>query len=1050
MAALEAQRSILGDSVVDLALDALRDRLAALEAAEQHTQQRKQATILFADVSGFTALSETTDAEVMATVMNDLWLLVDRAIVDHGGHIDKHIGDAIMALWGIDTAREDDPEQAIRAALALQTAVGTFCQTHDLPLAVRVGLNTGPVIITPMGTRGELTAMGDAVNLASRLEQAAPVGGILMSHNTYRHVRGIFDVEPRPPLAVKGKTDPVRSYVVQRAKTRAFRMATRGVEGVETRMIGRDAELMALQTAYSDATEGRETCLVVVVGEAGVGKSRLLYEFDNWLELRPERVVYFKGRVTPMLQSVPHSLFRDLFAFRFDIRDSDSTAEAIAKFRAGFMDGGLEPAADETGVATPLTLTADQADIVGHWLGFDFSSSPAVDKLLGSPEFRSSAQAYLIRYFRHLTTTQPVVVLLEDIHWADNGSLDLITHLIESIPAAHLLVVAITRPSLYERRPRWGEGETALSRIDLRPLSRRASRALVDEILREVDDIPQSLHALIVESAEGNPFFTEELIRMLIDQGVIVRGVDGESAETEYLGSHAEAKDAARWRVATAKVGEIKVPSTLIGLLQARLDGLPASESDLLQRAAVVGRLFWDGIVAELAQSEQADIQPGLGAIRGRELIFQHEKSSFAGNDEFMFKHSLLRDVAYERVLLKWRKTFHSQVARWLETHAGERLGEYLVQIAEHYQLAGENERAAAHLLRAGNVALRANAYAAARQDFERVLALDEDNRALAVEATVRLGEVFHHLGELAAAEHALVTGLDGARHIGDQRLEAEALLTLSENFIKRGNLPEADRIVKEALPVARAAGKATWARAMAQSGATQWNLGDLSAAELSAESALTLAREVNDRTLEGQALNVQALIASQQGNRLLARQRHEETLAFARTNGNLLIEARSLLNLGNESYLNGDYPAARSFGLAANRQFHELGETLSEMFTILNLAQADLQLGDRPDAWRRVREVLRLAVMHTALSYVPAAVMVAAEILAAEGDRAQSLVWLWLCQEDPTTLFQVKQEIDDIFERWAVDEGELAVAKTAAAEQDLATIAAEILAGDA
>ncbi len=266
IAALEAQRALLGDVVVETALAPLRQKLAALAAprsAEDGT--RKLVTVLFADVSGFTAMSETLDAEDVRDVMNALWRRLDSAIFQHGGHIDKHIGDAVMALWGAQTAREDDPEQAIRGALAMQKELenwridfGHRTDTLQSPLTthhssaanlqMRIGLNTGPVLLGAVGMTSEFTAMGDSVNLASRLEHAAPVGGILISHDTYRHVRGLFDVQPQAPLSVKGKAEPIQTYVVQRAKPRAFRLGTRGVQGVETRMVGREAQLTALMT----------------------------------------------------------------------------------------------------------------------------------------------------------------------------------------------------------------------------------------------------------------------------------------------------------------------------------------------------------------------------------------------------------------------------------------------------------------------------------------------------------------------------------------------------------------------------------------------------------------------------------------------------------------------------------------------------------------------------------------------------------------------------------------------------------------------------------
>ena len=291
---LEAQRATLGDDVVDVSIVALRAKLAALEPLPPQ-KQRKQATILFADVSGFTAMSETLDAEEVSDVMNALWQRWDAAIVEHGGVIDKHMGDGVMALWGALEARENDPELAIRAALAMQSELAAFCAEWQVDLAIRVGLNTGPVLLGDVGTTGELSAIGDAVNLASRLEGAAPTGGVLISHDTYRHVRGVFDVLEQEPLQVKGKARPVHTYLVQYAKPRAFRMLTRGVAGIETRMVGRDAELLMLQNMFRDATEDAEVQVVTVVGDAGVGKSRLLYEFEKWIELLPEGILVFPG-----------------------------------------------------------------------------------------------------------------------------------------------------------------------------------------------------------------------------------------------------------------------------------------------------------------------------------------------------------------------------------------------------------------------------------------------------------------------------------------------------------------------------------------------------------------------------------------------------------------------------------------------------------------------------------------------------------------------------------------------------------------------------------
>ncbi len=247
IAAQESLRGTVPDDVLDVTVDALRRQLSTVDAG---AQRRRQVSVLFADVSGFTAMSEGMDAELVADVMNDIWARLDVVITEHGGRIDKHIGDAIMAVWGTETAEEDDPERAVRAGLALQEALATFATEVGVAVAMRVGISTGLALVGAVGTTSEPTAMGDTVNVASRLEHHAPVGAVLIAHETYRTVRGVFDVRLLGDLDVKGKSAPVRAYVVERAKPRAFRVATRGVEGVETRTIGRDEEMAALRAAY--------------------------------------------------------------------------------------------------------------------------------------------------------------------------------------------------------------------------------------------------------------------------------------------------------------------------------------------------------------------------------------------------------------------------------------------------------------------------------------------------------------------------------------------------------------------------------------------------------------------------------------------------------------------------------------------------------------------------------------------------------------------------------------------------------------------------------
>jgi ABC-type oligopeptide transport system substrate-binding subunit/class 3 adenylate cyclase len=743
IATLDAQRATLGDTVVDIALASLREKLTALGTAQPTEQQRKYATALFADITGSTHLSQRLDPEDSMAIMDGALQRFQAVIAQYDGRVLRFMGDGLKVIFGAPTAREDDAERAVRAGLALLDEARDYARAIEARwglsgFTVRVGIHTGPVVLGG-GVEGDNTATGMTINLAARMESTAPPGSLRISHATYRHVRGLFDVQPQPPLAVKGHDDPIQTYLVLRAKPRAFRVPTRGVEGVETRMIGRDAELQQLQDAFSAAVEDRESRVVTVLGEAGVGKSRLLYEFEHWVELRAETVWLFKGRARPELTNVPYALMRDLFAFRFAIQDSDSAVAVREKL--------------ERGIAMFLgsaDVERTRAHFIGHLLGYDFSASPDLHAALADPrQFHDRALAYLVEFFAAATAQQPAAILLEDIHWADDRSLDLVHHIAQERPDLPLLVVGLARPSLFERRRAWGEGQAYHARIDLRPLAKRHSRQLVNEILKLADNVPSDLRELIVGGAEGSPFYVEELIKMLIDDGVIVTGAE-------------------RWHVEPARLAGVHVPPTLTGVLQARLDGLPPLERAVLQRASVVGRIFWNDAVVQLSaeridgrQLPSVKIEDRLAALRARELIYEREQSAFADCTEYIFKHALLRDVTYETVLKRVRKAYHAQVAIWLVAHSGERLGEYLGQIAEHYERADELDQAVAYLLQAGDRARAVAAYAEAIAAYERALALLKQHgvHERAARTLMKLGLTYHQAFDFVRSRQAYDEG---------------------------------------------------------------------------------------------------------------------------------------------------------------------------------------------------------------------------------------------------------------------------------------------------
>ncbi|MET0647776.1 MAG: protein kinase, partial [Pyrinomonadaceae bacterium] len=423
-------------------------------AARRHqtTEQRKQLTVLFADLTeGLASLTEGQDAEDMGELMSALWPLVDSVVEAHGGEVTKRVGESFVALWGGRGAREDDPERAVRAALEMQSALFAFVakgkprdavgeEEGEEARLMRAGVSTGLVLLGEVGTTGELTVTGDPVRLASRLQQEALVGGVLISHDTYRHVRGIFDVSPPESFQTGGRPEPVQFYRVQRAKRRAFRVQTRGVEGIETRMIGRKGELRRLTDTLESVFEEGELQVVTVLADAGLGKSRLLYEFSNWVELLPDVWYVFNARAGESAQGLPYSLVRDLFSFRFEIQDSDTPAVARRKLERGMLSMCK-------GVPEPEVLM--RAHFIGQLIGFDYSASPHVSGIRDDArQVRDRAFRYAARFFSDIARELPTVLYLDDIHWADDGSLDFIDYLALHCVHDPVMLLCLARPAL--------------------------------------------------------------------------------------------------------------------------------------------------------------------------------------------------------------------------------------------------------------------------------------------------------------------------------------------------------------------------------------------------------------------------------------------------------------------------------------------------------------------------------------------------------------------------------------------------------------------------
>ncbi len=712
IAALEGQRTLLGDAMVDMAVAPLKAKLVALlgttaSPPPEPTQALKQVSVLFLDVVGSTTLAQRLDPEEVSAVMDGALSRGTALVEAHGGRVLQYAGDNILAAFGADEVAEDDAERAVRcglALLALGKTVGSEVQAAHghAGLDVRVGIHTGGVLLGG-GVDEDGAIRGQAVNIAARMEQTAPAGGLRISHDSYSLVRGLFDVSAPEPLLVKGISEPIVSYLVHKAKPRAFRIASRGIEGVATKMIGRDAEFEALQASFYRLFAERQLLTVSVVAEAGIGKSRLLDEFQAWTEDRPESVYLFRGRATPQTQGRPFGLLRDIVAWRLQLSDDDTLSQAKAKIEAGL----IPLFADEPEFAQC------HAHSLGHLIGLDWKDSPHLRGMLDDPrQIRNRAQHAAAQMFRRVSAQDgsPVILQLEDLHWADDESLDFFRYLGEVNHDMPLWVLAFTRPTLFERRPDWRNTETADSRhdrIDLYPLDKTDSRQLVDELLKKLPEIPAALRELVIGGAEGNPFYMEELVRMLIDQGAI-----------NTRGEH--------WRLNAERLLATHVPSTLTGVLQARLDGLPPEERCTLQQASVIGQVFWDrALLALNAQSEAT-----LPKLVQRELALLRPDAASSLPDglcEYAFKHAILHQVTYGTVLKRHKKLLHAQLADWLAAQSrgdSARAGDFLALTALHYTEAGDAANAAEFHGRAAEHAATRLSHRAVLDHVQQALAL--------------------------------------------------------------------------------------------------------------------------------------------------------------------------------------------------------------------------------------------------------------------------------------------------------------------------------------
>ncbi len=734
---------------------------------------------------------------------------------------------------------------------------------------------------------------------------------------------------------------------------------------METSTVGREVELRFLQERMEDVLDEGRWRVVTVIGDAGVGKSRLLLDFDAWLGELQTRVYWFRGRASPADHSRANSLLRDVLAARMGISDSDDASELRTKLEAGFALAYDDP--QRARVA---------AHVVGGWLGFDLGldldDAPAW--LPRDPQaLRDAGTRELSDYFARLARIHPVVVLLEDLHWADDGSLRWLDQADQVLQDVPVLVVATSRPSLLEQRPRWSEGLLHHVRLSFDPLSRRQSRQLLHQILQHVDDPPAALVDLVIESADGNPFYIEELVTWLIDAGVVV-------------------KDTPRWHVVEDLVGTVVVPSTLRGVLQARLDALTAPERALLQRASVVGRVFWDDAVQRLAARPARDPDAGAAAetledLRRRELVFEREVSVFDSAREFLFKHALLRDVAYDGVLRAHRERYHRLAGDWLAEISARsgREEEYAALIAEHFDRAHEPQ-AATWYFRAGRQAAAVYALDEATRLLARALDLMEDP-VQRFEVLLLRESVLDRRGDREAQRQDLVEmeqldgrlGPDPARRFALQLARSRLAFAISA-YDEAEQWAEAALVsaTEGALPAEQAEAHLWRGKSLT------WREDQVAAAESLAQ-ALEGGRAHGTAQQVGESLRYLSILANNEGRYTEALELSSQAAASFRSAGDLEGEAMALSQGSSTLYLMGRLAEARATLEQTLEIFQRSGHRYRATVVLGNLASIALSEGrlSQALAWalEAVEQTRALADQETTATNLVVLSMIATEL---------------------------------------------------------------------
>jgi len=899
---------------------------AAQPAPSVHSEERRTVTVLFADLSGYTAVAERLDAETVKMLIERCMSRLASEVERYGGHVDKFIGDNVMAVFGAPVAHEDDPERAVRAAFGMHAAMSELNRELEtkfgFDFALRVGVNTGEVLAGKVGEA--YTVLGDAVNVAARLQVAAPVDGTLVGERTKRLSERAIDYRQLEPLELKGKAEKVAAF-----QALAVVASGRGrtVTGSHSRLIGRDEELAHLVGLLERVARDRAPHLVTIVGQAGVGKSRLLWEFQSTLLTAASQPRLLRGRCLAFGQGVVYWPLIEMIRSECEIGEGDDAALVRSKLSERLVP--LLSAQEDTDQAerriAPLARLLGGADGSEH----EPQEGPQQEQQDARESFFGAVRVVL----EALAQQGPLVLAWEDIHWADEGTLDLIEYLSRWLRAP-VLQVGLARDDLLERRPAWSTMRRTATVTFLEPLVPEDAQALIQELLHASGAISEQTSAL-AERSGGNPLFAEAMVQRIAEEG-------GASA--------------------------VELPDTVQGLLAARLDALEPFERQLVAHAAVLGRTFWESALEPVAAAAGVELSATLASLREKDILLPGDHRDPAGESELAFKHVLIRDVAYEMLPKAVRARKHAEVGEFIEQRAGGRGEGTVALVAEHYSRAAAFA-ADAHLpqddvleLRglalgyreaAGDAAASLYSNREALAHYQEASGLLDEDEERARRIAEKSGDVSLRLGRVDPAIELWEGCLEyhGARgelqHVAElHRKIGAALAHKGERKSAIEHHQQGINLIKDedpSLTLVRLYEEAAW---------LYMQVGDNMLAIYASEKALRLAESLGEARAASRAHGIFGRVFGRIGDAVKARENLERAVELARQSDEEET-VLALLALGhNLEHSEGDYAGAE----ARYREALTLAERIDELPAQIELLAALAQLAFYRGDWEEVR----------------------------------------------------------------------------------------------